>query len=78
VNTSPPVQPGSLSTVDKSYALLDLRAGLISSDGHWHIQVFGDNVTNTYYWTGARLTGDSVVRFTGMPMTYGVTVGYKY
>lgn len=61
----------------ESYALLDVRAG-IESDA-WRIQVWGKNVTDTYYYTEvARLFGDSLVRFTGRPATYGVTVGYTF
>ena len=78
VSPAPPAQPGSLSTVDDAYAILDLRAGVTTTDGHWRLQVFGKNVTNTYYWTNSRLTGDSVVRFAGMPDTFGIRLAYKY
>ncbi len=50
----------------------------MTTDGHWRLQVFGKNVTNTYYWTNSRLTGDSVVRFAGMPDTFGIRLAYKY
>ena len=76
--TTPPVQPGSLSTVIDAYAVTDLRAGMVSRDGHWRYEAFGSNVTNKYYWTAARVTGDSVVRFTGLPAIYGIRVAYKY
>ena len=76
--STPAVQPGSLATIDDAYGVVDLRAGILSRDRHWKIQVFGNNVTNTYYWTQARLVGDAVVRFAGMPITFGATVGYKY
>jgi iron complex outermembrane recepter protein len=76
--TTPPVQAGSIVMVNDAYGIVDLRAGILSNDSHWHLQVFADNVTNTYYWNQARLAGDAVVRFAGMPRTYGVTVGYRY
>jgi iron complex outermembrane receptor protein len=69
--TTPAVQDGSIVMVNDAYGVVDLRAGIVSNDGHWHLQVFADNVTNTYYWNQARLAGDSVVRFAGMPRTYG-------
>jgi iron complex outermembrane receptor protein len=72
------IQEAYPSLVVKAYALADLRAGLLSRNGHWRLEVFGNNVTNTYYWTQASLSGESVVRFAGMPATYGVTVGYNY
>ena len=62
----------------KPYALLDLRAGVETKDGHYYVQVFGHNVTDTYYWTQAARIFDGTVRFAGMPSTFGVTVGYRY
>lgn len=76
--TAPLVQPGSLVTVNDAYAVGDIRAGVYSQDGHYTVQVFVNNVANTYYWTQARLAGDAVVRFAGMPRVYGVTLGYRY
>jgi iron complex outermembrane receptor protein len=72
------IQEGYPSLVVKAYAIADVRAGLLSRNGHWRLEAFGNNVTNTYYWTQASLSGESVVRFAGMPATYGVTVGYNY
>ncbi|HUZ14092.1 MAG TPA: TonB-dependent receptor [Caulobacteraceae bacterium] len=59
-----------------SHTLLDLRAGVES--GAWRFQVWGRNVTNTYYWTTAAHVNDVLVRYTGMPVIYGVTVSYRY
>ncbi len=78
VSPTPPARPGTLSTVDDAYAVLDLRAGVTSNNGHWRVEFFGKNVTNTYYWTNARVTAESAVRFAGMPDTWGVRLGYKY
>ena len=62
----------------KSYATLDLRAGVQTSDGRYYAQVFGQNVTDTYYWTQASRVFDGSVRFPGLPAIVGVTVGYRY
>jgi iron complex outermembrane recepter protein len=62
----------------RSYGLLDLSAGLESSDGHWRGELWGRNVTNTYYWTSAFYEQDTTVRATGMPATYGISVHYRY
>jgi iron complex outermembrane receptor protein len=72
------IEQGYPSLVVKAHTIADLRAGVLTRDGHWRFEAFGNNVTNTYYWTQATLTGESVVRFAGMPATYGVTVGYRY
>ena len=60
------------------YALLDLSAGIGPANGRWRLEVWGRNVTNTYYWTNVNYNGDIVTRLTGMPATYGFTVGFKY
>ena len=71
-------QLGFASYGIRNYFILDLRAGLNSSDGHWHMQVFGNNVTNTYYWTQVARNVDVIVRYPGLPTTYGLTVGYTF
>lgn len=61
----------------ESYTLVDLRAG-IETDS-WNLQIWGKNVFDTYHYTEvARLFGDSLVRYTGRPATYGITVGYDF
>ena len=58
------------------YALMDLRAGVHS--GPWFFQIWGRNVTNTWYWYGAYHVNDVLLRYTGMPTTYGVTFSYRF
>ena len=72
------LQQGLPSFEVRDYGILDLRAGVNTSDGHWHLQVFGNNVTNTYYWNQVVRSGDVVVRFAGLPTTYGITLGYQF
>ena len=72
------MQPGSLLTVNDAYAVMDVRAGLMTDDGHWKVQAFVDNVTNRYYWNQSRLVGDAVARFAGLPRIYGVSAQYRY
>lgn len=62
----------------KAYGLLDLRAGVEAEDGSWRVSVFGKNVTNKYYTTNVQTAYDNVVRFAGMPATYGVTLAVKF
>lgn len=61
-----------------SYALLDLRAGVETRDGRWRAQVWGRNITNKYYWNGVNYLVDAVERRAGNPVTYGVTISYRY
>lgn len=63
-------------TID-SYALLDLRAGV--EKGNWRVHVWGRNVTDKYHWVQvARQFGDALVRYSGKPATYGLTLSYRY
>ncbi|HEY2659567.1 MAG TPA: TonB-dependent receptor [Caulobacteraceae bacterium] len=62
----------------KPYGLLNLTAGVGSADHHWRVEVFGKNVTNTYYWNTVNYVSDTTVKLTGMPATYGVRLSYRY
>jgi iron complex outermembrane receptor protein len=59
-------------------ALLDLRAGVMSEDGRWRVELWGRNVTDKYYWVQVSHVQDTVDRVTGMPATFGVTLGYRF
>lgn len=61
-----------------SYALLDVRAGIESSDERWRFQVWGKNVTDEYYWTNVASYYDTVARYAGRPATYGATLSYRF
>jgi len=60
------------------YTLLDLRVGVEDPDGKWNAQIFGRNITDTYYWTNVAKFNDTVRRYAGQPATYGVQVGFKF
>ncbi|QUM74399.1 TonB-dependent receptor [Sphingopyxis granuli] len=62
----------------KSYALVDLRAGVATPDGKWRAMLWGKNVFNKFYLANMSHQMDTVSRNTGMPATYGITVGYRY
>jgi len=59
-----------------AYTLVDLRAGL--EKDAWRFQVWGRNVTNAYYYTANDRVNDTILRYTGMPVTYGFTLSYRY
>lgn len=60
------------------YALLGLRAGVETADGHWRAQLWGNNVTNEFYVINVSHLTDTVARTAGMGATYGVTLSYRY
>ncbi|AOH87232.1 TonB-dependent receptor (plasmid) [Sphingomonas panacis] len=62
----------------KGYALLDLRAGVETQDGRIRFELWGRNVTNKYYTNSATRVSDYTYRFTGMPVTYGATLRYRF
>ncbi|WP_338465566.1 TonB-dependent receptor [Novosphingobium sp. ZN18A2] len=69
-----PVQPADLLEIP-ARTLVDLRAGI--EKGPWTLQFWGRNVFNKWYWTQATHTNDALLRFTGMPATYGMTFSWK-
>lgn len=58
------------------YTLIDLRAGLRFNGGTDTIDVWGKNVTNRFYYNSVTTT-DATVRFTGMPVTYGIRFSHR-
>jgi len=62
----------------RAYTLVDLRAGVETPDGRWRLTAWGRNVGDTYYWSGAYRTTDTVVRFAGRPATFGLALRYRY
>ena len=73
---------GSIGNVEilkiRAYTLIDLRAGVKSSDEKWRFQIWGRNITNEYYWTNALQTQDGYVRYAGKPVTYGGSISYRF
>lgn len=63
--------------VNNGYATVDLRLGYESPAG-WKVMVWGKNVLNKYYWTNVVPSNDSAGRLAAMPVSYGVTLGFKF
>lgn len=60
------------------YTILDLRAGITAPDGHWRFEVYGSNVTNTFYVQNVVHVLDVINRFTGLPVMYGGRLSYRF
>ena len=71
------VGPTPIDRIDP-YVLLDLRAGLATQDGRYRIQLWGKNVANRFYWNNVSHPYDTVVRYAGMPVTYGLTLSARF
>lgn len=61
-----------------SRALVNANLGLSADDDRWRVSVWGKNIFNKYYWTNAVQAYDTVVRYSGRPAEYGVSVGVKF
>lgn len=62
----------------KAYTTVDAQLGVKASDHSWRAWIWGKNIFNTYYWTNATQSLDSIYRLTAMPATYGVSVSFKF
>jgi iron complex outermembrane recepter protein len=61
-----------------AYTLLNMQAGVKTQDDRLSIYLWGKNVTNRFYVNNVVELEDDVIRYTGMPITYGISVGYKF
>jgi|TARA_B110000261_G_scaffold59571_2_gene70133 iron complex outermembrane receptor protein len=76
-STSAIIGGSSVYGID-SYEMLNVRAGVRSSDMSWSVMVWGKNVTDEYYWNNVTSFYDTVARYTGMPRTVGVSLSYNF
>lgn len=60
------------------YYTLNARIGFAPYEGDWRVQLFSRNVTDQVYYTALTATPDALVRYTGMPRTYGITFGLEF
>jgi len=61
-----------------SYSVVDLQAGVASLDGHWRAYLWGKNVFNRFYVNNVVAQEDNVIRYTGLPLTYGISLSYRF
>ena len=61
-----------------SYALVDLRGGLITEDGRYRLTRFARNVGDTFYATTVNQTTDTRYRTAGAPQAYGSTLSVRW
>ena len=61
-----------------AYTLVNLQAGVKTQDDRLSVYFWGKNITNRFYVNNVVELEDDVIRYTGMPITYGISVGYKF
>jgi len=49
-----------------------------SADNRWGAELWGQNLTNKYYWNNVVQVYDTNVRYAAMPITYGVRFRAKF
>jgi outer membrane receptor protein involved in Fe transport len=60
-----------------AYTLLGLRAGVRFDHGKTGLEIWGHNVTDTFYTSSIVKPGDAVVRFVGFPRTFGIRLYWR-
>ena len=61
-----------------SYDLLGMQAGIRNADDKWRFWLWGKNLTNKFYLTGANLGAEALLGYAGMPRTFGATGTYNF
>lgn len=61
-----------------SYGLVNASIGVHTLDDRWSLQLWGRNITDTYYWTSVASNANVVVRFPGQAPTYGASLTFNF
>lgn len=59
------------------FALLNARIGFGALGGPWKVTLWSRNLTDEYYYNNVTNQLDTIGRYTGMPVTYGVTISWQ-
>lgn len=62
----------------KGYALLGAKLGIHAADDQWRLEAYVNNLTNAYYWTSTQRGNEALVRYAGMPRTYGLRGTFSF
>lgn len=62
----------------KPYTVFDTNVSIETNDSRYQVSLFVKNLTNKYYWTSVQGLQDSVVRFAGMPRTWGASLTARF
>ncbi|ATW05276.1 TonB-dependent receptor [Sphingorhabdus sp. YGSMI21] len=60
------------------YPLFDTNLAVMTNDDNYQFDLFVRNIGNKYYWNSVQLPLDSLVRYAGMPRTWGVSFKAKF
>lgn len=61
-----------------AYGVLNGSIGIYSLNDKWDLSLWGQNLTDEYYWQQITSNANVVLRFAGKPRTYGLSLSYRY
>tara|TARA_R110002167_G_scaffold210811_5_gene415217 strand:+ start:9869 stop:12313 length:2445 start_codon:yes stop_codon:yes gene_type:complete len=59
------------------YGLINARLGFGPAAGPWQLMLWGRNLGDEYYYNNVTNQLDTIGRYTGMPVTYGITLSWQ-
>jgi iron complex outermembrane receptor protein len=68
---------GSSFGID-AYALVNASVAVHDLSETWEASLWARNLTDEYYWTSVASNANVVVRFAGMPATYGASLTFNF
>lgn len=77
MNPTRAIIPASIYRIP-GYALANASLELADRADRWRVSFFVKNLLNHNYWTSATYTQDALIRFTGLPRTYGASVTFNF
>ncbi|ALG60448.1 hypothetical protein WG74_06025 [Citromicrobium sp. JL477] len=60
------------------YSLVGAKIGVHDPDDSWAVEAYVTNLFDTYYWTSTQRQSETLVRYTGMPRTFGVRASLQF
>lgn len=60
------------------YVLVGAQVGLHTLDDQWEVQAYVNNLLDTYYWKSTQKGNETLVRYAGMPRTFGARLIFKF
>ncbi|MCB1689487.1 MAG: TonB-dependent receptor [Halioglobus sp.] len=60
------------------YTTVNATLGFHTLDGHWDFTLWGNNISDEYYWLSVTQNANTVIRFAGKSRTYGASLTYRF
>jgi len=60
------------------YGVMNATLGIHTLDQKWDLTLWGNNLTDEYYWLSVTQNANTIVRFPGKTRTYGASLTYRF